>query len=242
MRMMLTMLLAAAALPASAQDFPGYGGKAQNQARATVITWQCTPATFSPITCTLAETAVEHPPGSDVETEAAKMLAPEFLKECGEVAKMRQQVSGSLDAAKASGQMDDAQALAVTNHMAALERVCADRDRASVSALVDLQNDVAARTCYVTTSMRKVEFDWNASSNRWESITPPSGGCGVIDITAMEKADGFFWNLRRQQIVTNRAGTDVLGESCAATSDTNEAYEWKTKDLHLGCEFVRFGF
>ena len=125
-----------------------------------------------------------------------------------------------------------------------LEALCADPGEATAKALLAAQEDRKRRTCKIGTLPFDISLTWNDQSRRWESVSSPEGGCGVVTMVFMEKDAEVptFWNYREQTIVTNKTGTDPLRGECSAWPEEVQLYTWQPNTLRRVCEYVSFGF
>ncbi len=143
------------------------------------------------------------------------------------------------------GQMEREDA---SQSFAAVIAFCDEPNAETALAFLQIGQGKDARTCSVSNFRFDLTFDWDFQRKRWESVTPPTGPCGIVVAAFMEPEyteslpDYAFWNYRQQKVVTNRSGSDPLMGSCAEWPESENKSNWRSRELPLQCDYLKFGF
>ena len=91
------------------------------------------------------------------------------------------------------------------------------------------------QTCTIYTNHYERTFE-RQSATRWVSKAGPSGVCGVVDVTTLQRdpASEFNWTMETRKIVTNRGAA----EACKMFDETPERLDTRNTKRPLSCKFV----
>lgn len=229
--------------PVVSQEVPSRGSVTSVEQNSS-LTFECRDRSAR-ASCSFVQTLVtqEKPfTSQQVEAYVAEILADDSLaSSCGEVLEQLAIVIDGGDFGVALTPRDRADA---REYADALGRFCSERGSDAATALVDHMEQRKSRTCKIGTLSFDLTFTWNGSSGRWETVSAPEGGCGIVTMSFMErdKESAYFWNYREQTIVTNKAGTDPIRGECAAWPEEELVYQWQPDTLKRSCEYISFGF
>jgi hypothetical protein len=121
-------------------------------------------------------------------------------------------------------------------------RVCDDPSERNVRAMVRTNVERENLTCKIV-SLRPFELTFQLQPDgRWLSNDGPSGPCGVILITTLEKDPKYsvLWTYTQRRLITNKAGSIGLAE-CKAFEEHTQVFSWKPQDKFRQCKMIKFG-
>jgi hypothetical protein len=106
--------------------------------------------------------------------------------------------------------------------------------------------ETQARSCNIATIDFELDFQFNPSNGRWESITGPEGACGEITSAFWEPvtdpiAVSNTWNYHQIKTPTISTGTDPFSVPCSEKKNTELFYVWQDQTVTMHCDIVHFG-
>ena len=242
MRRLLAVALAAlglASITATAAETPVYpstGVLYDVYARA-VLRVACEPPDGKRMRCAFTEIEVE--PGRS-EPLPATALPPK--SECGNLPAFAAALTEGIPptgadaeifkqrfAKQAAGEKAD-----VANFLAALRDYCADKADAS-NRLAEVMASRIARTCTLTISAYRLDFDWNGEHWRTQSA-PADDACGTTSFGRFEPtgpSPRAPWHYRLGSRATK-------GGTCPTKPQTEHLYAADPADIYVGCDYLRF--
>ena len=228
-------------LPVYAQDIP-YRGNVTSADQGSGLTWECIGQGAS-VQCDFIQTLVRQ---EDPLTPAERTAQIEaVLQEAGDEASCDRLIA-QIDTARAEQlpEMDARSRQAFEGYAQVLESFCGSPSATTAEALIDFGEQTKARSCKIGTLPFKMAFTWNGQSARWESVSAPEGGCGIVTMVFLEQDKEYrsLWNYREISLVTNKTGTDALRGDCSVWPEDDTTYRWQPDTLKKTCEFVSFGF
>ena len=133
----------------------------------------------------------------------------------------------------------------------AMGEFCTTPSEASFLKIVRLEHDKEMRTCNVSSFAYKQTFTWvtdyASGEGAWVVQSGgPDGPCGLVQLSRFEseqsKASSTykFWKYYAKKAVTNRKGSLWPGFSCSDMDEAEYEYDWKERELKLGCDYIKF--
>lgn len=199
------------------------------------------------LNCHFTQVRISHPtPLSDDDiTEGIKsMLAyPLSAQDC---ASFRQRIEGLIAGVDVGGVADSVErADAIVGLQPDID-YCDAPSAKTAKAVLAAISARQSQSCNIGTFPFDLSFSWNGASERWETVSLPSGTCGVVTAAHMEidKAEYVkkynFWTYGQQTLVTNKSGSDPLFGPCAERPNEAMDYSWKTQSTLVQCKYVEF--
>lgn len=225
------------------QDVP-YQGTVTSVDQNSALSFECAGAGIA-VSCEFVQTLVsqEQPssPERIDEMTSSALVEANTSSLCTEVPKQLEVLRSGGDFGT---DLSTAQRAAALAYLEVVGSFCADPSDATAHILFGFIEERKARTCKIGTQRFDLTMDWNSQSGRWESVSTPEGGCGVVTMTFLEKDAAYptFWNYREQTVVTNKAGSDALRGDCSVWPEEVLQFNWRPDTLRRTCEFVSFGF
>ena len=230
-------------LPSVAQEIP-YRGFVTSVEQNSGLTFECS-GQGSSIKCDFIQTMVSQESPATAE-QTANMVA-QMLEEsasttlCTELVQQFEIIrnGGDFGVELSTRERDDANAYGDL-----LRAFCSNPSELTALAMVEAQDERKTRTCKIGTLPFELNFNWNNQSSRWEYVSAPEGGCGIVTMSFMERdaEASYFWNYREQTVVTNKNGVDAIRGNCSAWPEETQFYRWQPDTLKRSCEYVSFGF
>jgi hypothetical protein len=181
--------------------------------------------------------------------------------QCDELIRM-EQVAGQVQSGAPSNQvtpemrenfrkMPEAERKATIDGIRAASLACQKRDHASIDAMTDLEVNQEAGACRVGSNHWSERFQQTVNVSpkgerviSWTTKSAPSGPCGLVQLNRFEQEvteSGIkFWQYTARKAVTNPNGTTITGQKCSLYDETPYLYSWKSRNLFLGCNIIRF--
>lgn len=125
-----------------------------------------------------------------------------------------------------------------------MTKLCSEPSLSAAENFIRLIHSKDTRTCNLTSFFFEQTFTWSTAANRWESNTARQGPCGIIDFSSLEQDENHtsLWIYRAGKYVTNKSGTETLpGSSCSNLDEVEYFYSWRTEDIYLKCDYIKFG-
>ncbi|MFZ4808914.1 MAG: hypothetical protein ACOYLQ_16800 [Hyphomicrobiaceae bacterium] len=129
---------------------------------------------------------------ADQEAELRKQ--PMDAKMCRELSDMEQAIRTGVPSGLVTNAQEFKEGLAamtarekedVFKSIGALKRVCESPTRANIEFMIRAEHDKLSRTCKVWLNQYKQRFNRQPNGNVWASSTPPSGECGVVNVSTL---------------------------------------------------------
>ena len=127
-----------------------------------------------------------------------------------------------------------------------MNEVCENLSDETVRRLAQAGQDLKARTCNVATLPFTLDFSWNPTTARWESISQPNGTCGIVTSAFFEymAAPGVSfegWTYYQLKTVTNRNGPDdPISGRCADYQNDESYFDYLPRTIKLQCDYLKF--
>lgn len=181
---------------------------------------------------------------SQIEEQATKLAAVHPKeKECQQYRDVlnRIRTGEPVEGVTTDEERNDA-AESILNAVAFCERPGLETARALIAA----GNDRNAVTCHIGTFPFDLDFEWNAITDRWDTVSQPNGPCGVLTAAHMEidKEDSVkafkFWTYSQETLVTKRDGEDPLFGKCSERPNETMQYTWRSRAELLQCRFIEY--
>jgi hypothetical protein len=194
-------------LPVVGQDIP-YRGSVTSVEQNSALSFECA-GTGPTIKCDFVQTTVSQEPPSSPD-KIDEMVAS-ALKEVN-TSSLCQDASEQLATLRSGGnfgvELGARERKDAFAYLEVLQSFCTGPSEATAQALFSFIEDRKARSCKIGTLAFDLSLNWNSASGRWESVSAPEGGCGVVTMVFLEKDATYptFWNYREQTIVTNKTG------------------------------------
>lgn len=105
------------------------------------------------------------------------------------------------------------------------------------------------RTCLASSNVFKQTFtqvrDLLSESGSWVTQGVPEGPCGIVQLCRLEPerskdSKSIFWKYIARKAITNPQGSFYPGLSCKDLDEGEYLYDWKSKEISLGCDYIEF--
>jgi hypothetical protein len=266
MRGLLLGLLLALPLSVRAQDYPSTTmlyGTVDNDS----LTVHCDPPNNGRMHCFFAQTSVSRVGNAeDFEKKLSEGIA-QFLKEgeekgFRETCRLMETLATAIrtgvppkeadqakffDAMKnmPQGQKDDF--LAMTDQFSAF---CKTPNKQTAEVALRGIHDKEMRTCKIWTNTYEQTFTTSDFGKTWIANDGPSGECGMVVISKLERAKAdflgkdqtLFWTYHTRKIISNKDTKALATFPCSGFDEREFFYDWKGDEKFLGCDYVKFGF
>lgn len=179
----------------------------------------------------------------DVEKGIAELVAA-ASDICG--ADFYSALQNARDGGAIDGVRTDAQRADAMNLYDLYETFCINPIEQTARAVAEEGNARTAATCKVGTYPFVLDFTWNNTTQRWETVSQPNGACGVVTAAFMEidkdpdTVKYNFWTYGQQTLVTNPSGSDPLYGECKDRPNEEMSYTWKSPTAFMQCRYIQF--
>ncbi|MGB5213852.1 MAG: hypothetical protein WBN88_09445 [Anderseniella sp.] len=100
------------------------------------------------------------------------------------------------------------------------------------------------RTCIVSSHKYTQRFKHFPETDTWVVTQEgPLGSCGLVNVSRFQPDVQFgvkSWSYIAKKIVTNKSGNSLL-LSCSDLDEGEYVYDWRTREIEFGCDFIKFG-
>jgi hypothetical protein len=247
-----TMLVVAT----SALSNPPTAGLLFSKKEADSLTYQCT-YNGDYIDCDFVQVVVRRKKNpsdvADAQTKARASypdLKSEFRrdKECREAEAFAAELQGILPKGAESDSMKEVfgstlQKTDLTKMADAMLAFCKSPTEENFLNLTGFSFDIEARTCSVISSSYKQRFKQVYGSDTWTVVQDgPQGVCGIVNVSRFEPdaTEPVFWKYFAKKVVTNKSGELLPGASCSGLDESEFEYNWRSKTVQLGCDYIEF--
>ena len=130
---------------------------------------------------------------------------------------------------------------------AAGERFCNEPSKGHFAMFAGLSLEREARTCRVSSMTFEQEFRPLVSNDGppvWIVRSDPQGPCGAVQLSRFERVNtnsGLgFWVYHARKAITNPRAEVMPGMSCDELDEEEYLFDWKRRELPMGCDFIEF--
>jgi hypothetical protein len=244
--------------PALALEVPGVG-LVYNTRENSSISYTCKRTAPNEIECELNQTAVRKKAKASELAEKLAAVKKEYAtakaemteaETCNSMAQMVDILEGRAKPPKGDLSQFTAIERKDTLELAkAFTTACKSPSEDNFLAVVRLDHERQARTCFVSSNAFKQKFRpaKNSSGKTWVQIAEPEGECGIVQLNrfeAVERRTGssiiIFWKYLARKVITNPNGMTLMG-SCSQLDQSEYEYDWReAKQRGLGCDYITF--
>lgn len=239
----ITLFVFVATGTAMGQDYPTHG-QVQDTTENSALSYDCA-LRGEVLHCRFGQGRVSKPTpktAGDLDSEAGQMISQVTDEQCDTIGDLRNRLAmepPDVPTAPTGQALSELRELMTT-----YGDFCDTRSAVSARALTGVLEDRAQRTCTFSVYLFELSFTWSYQTGRWETVSQPNGGCGVVTVAFMEpdKTDSglTFWNYGQKKIVTNRTGEDPLLGACSGHPESELRSTWQGRTLNPQCDYVEF--
>ncbi|ARG96763.1 hypothetical protein [Legionella micdadei] len=194
------------------------------------------------IECTFHQVSIMH---NDAEKEREKIALFNSQSEQelqSEISSMKQWCKDMNNGSKAD--TEEKQRL-----IKSFKKFCDNPSKEGMASLLKESLQETEQTCKIYDKTWSEKFKFNAVTNQWISQLGPTGDCGFIDISHLEKDprkgfNAFSWNYVSKRIITNKNG-NILTAKCSQLIDDEKDFvsygvgslKYETNRL-MNCKYI----
>lgn len=128
--------------------------------------------------------------------------------------------------------------------MSSMTDYCNQPSEIGFLSMIQSMFDRETRTCLVSINRFSQRFSKLPGADTWVVVDKPTGPCGVVQLDRFvaEKTDSniVFWNYFAKKAVTNQSGKLMLGMKCSDLDEQEYEYNWRSREVRLGCDYISF--
>lgn len=230
--------------PTAAQDYPTLGQLTYEDGEGSMA-FDCA-LRGETLHCNFTQVRVSH--STPLSAEDVEKSIPELVAAASHIcstdfyaALQNARDGGPIDGIRTEAQRADAMTL-----YDLYEAFCINPTEQTARAVADEGNARTAATCKIGTYPFVLDFTWNNTTERWETVSQPNGACGVVTAAFMEidkdpdTVKYNFWTYGQQTLVTNTSGSDPLMGDCKDRPNEEMSYTWRAAASFMQCRYVQF--
>jgi len=115
-----------------------------------------------------------------------------------------------------------------------LTQACVSPSLESALGLYGAWAEIDSKTCLIGPVSHWQESFTRQSERKWVANKGPTGVCGVVTVSTLERMDDTTWRYETRRIVTNK------GELCNLVDETPAAFQTWTPQLTISCDIIEF--
>lgn len=255
--LLLIAWLFSVASVAYAQDYPAgthlFYGTTDNDS----LLVRCDPPVNGSIQCKFVQTMVSRrSEWKDFEAELPgaidKLLGEKNAESCGNIAEFAKAIRdgtippGVTDLEKYKAGMAKTtpeQKQDLLKMLDSFAAYCAKPNKTTAETMLRQMHDKESRTCQVSSNTYEQTFRKSDVGDAWLSNEGPTGDCGVIVISKLERSKGEYkmWVYRTQKVVTMKEERSLGLVSCAKLDEQEYFFDWMSDEKFLRCDYIKFG-